>query len=86
MSCFSPLLDFYVCFFRHSIGCEEQYLGITIKVILAGSRKEINITKKRPNRLGSLLASAMHGSLPYTSHSNCYTPLMVFDHQDLITK
>ena len=40
----------------HSIGCEEQYLGITIKVILAGSRKENKYHEKRPNRLGSLLA------------------------------
>ena len=33
-----------------------------------------------------IVSSAMHGSLPYTSHSHFYTLLMVFDDQDLITK
>ena len=70
----------------HRIGCEEQNLGITIKVILAGSRKENKYHKKTAQSFGFIVSGAMHGSLPYTSHSHCYTPLMVFDDQDLITK
>ena len=70
----------------HRIGCEEQNLGITIKVILAGSRKENKYHEKTAQSFGFIVSSAMHGLLPYTSHLNCYTPLMVFDHQDLITK